>query len=478
MRKNLLFNIIQIIFFPLLIICFAYYYQIMNYEAMAVVLLILIVSFFITSFTKYPDNIPFSLFLITFFTFLLGRIVVTGILGYKKDMVGLFGTAFYDTQIIIEVLLLLFISLLFLFLGSFIKIQLNHNLIQSNYEEIKLVSKYIFLLSFVLRVFVLIEMIQGTNSQGYYEAFSSFRSSLPGGIVFLSEMYDISFFIFLGCMPYKKEALPFIYLYLVEGVLCLWSGRRSDFLLNVIILVLYVFYREYFSNKREKWISKKQILLGICILPIFFIILNIVGNLRRGDSLATNRVSESVLDFFFSQGISVNVLGYTINFRDSLPNKNYSFGPIIEFFKTRIFMSLTKTENFYVGQNVSRALEGNLFSHTISYYIMPDLYLRGIGYGSSYIAELFKDFSYIGLILGNLFYGFFLRNFYRFITRLNPYFKGIFFLMARQLMFAPRSSFTNFLVASLSLPKIFSVIVIFLMAYTLKKIGNNSKVKV
>ena len=33
-------------------------------------------------------------------------------------------------------------------------------------------------------------------------------------------------------------------------------------------------------------------------------------------------------------------------------------------------------------------MEGYQYTHTISYIIMPDLYLKGVGYGSSYVVEV------------------------------------------------------------------------------------------
>ena len=55
-------------------------------------------------------------------------------------------------------------------------------------------------------------------------------------------------------------------------------------------------------------------------------------------------------------------------------------------------------------------MEGYQYTHTISYIIMPDLYLKGVGYGSSYV-ELFHDLGFIGLIIGGILTGYLIQIF-------------------------------------------------------------------
>lgn len=474
MDKKKIMKGINFVVFVLFTISFVFFSQFRDLNVMFNIIILFMVYTGLVSFSKYPENIPFFLFLVSFFTFLLGRMVVTNYFNYKEGYNGLLGTAFSNPDIVFKILILVFISLLFLSIGYIISLPINFKkkAINNLNKEIRLISKYFFIFSFIFRILVLVEMIQTSSSVGYYESFSTFSSSLPSVFRLLSEMYDISLFIFLGTMPTKKESLPWISCYVLDGILSMLSGRRSYFLLNIFIIVIYYFYREYDSRKKkgEKWINIRHFLIFIGSFPFLIIVLNIIGSFRGGNGYKSDGISASFLEFLYSQGISINVIGYTINFDKSLPNRNYSFGPIIEFFVTKILSRFGNINtNLYSGQNIFRALEGNLFSHTISYFIMPDLYLRGIGYGSSYIAELFKDFSYIGVVLGNIFYGVFFRNIFKLIQNVDAILKGIIFLMVRQLMFAPRSGFTNFLVAALSLPKVLCVVIILLISYIINQ---------
>src|SRR5690606_3586624 len=116
-------------------------------------------------------------------------------------------------------------------------------------------------------------------------------------------------------------------------------------------------------------------------------------------------IIDSIFEFFYAQGVSANVIGYTMVLDESIPDgKLYSIGPILQFI-SNYYGYFIQGIPMPSGQTVELALNGYLFSHTISYLIMPTLYLAGIGYGSSYIAELYADFGYFGIIFGSLFYG-------------------------------------------------------------------------
>ena len=467
-KKKLVLNILL---FSFLITSFFIFYQTNDVKKMLITLLLTWLCVCLVTIKKDFTGVVFSFFMLSFFTFLLSRITIVTFSGYSPSYTGLLGTAFSNGKTVKDTLFILFLSILFLFVGYSMKIAKKDTKIRidvvPSFHNVKQVSKLVFLFSFVLRVLVLFEMINTTKSVGYYESFSVFQSSLPSVLVLFSEMYDISLFIFLSCMPKKKECKLFLNLYLLDGFLALLSGRRVEFLLNIIAIIIYISYRHY-KNKKEKWINGSLILFLIVVSPILFISLNAIGDIRGGVvTEGTSSILDSVKKFFFSQGISVNVIGYTLEYLDSLPKQNYSFGPIIEFFKTKILDVFFGSDYFLVGQTVQRAMEGNLYSHTISYYIMPDLYLKGIGYGSSYVAELFKDFSLFGVVAGNFFYGLLFKNAFTLLDKGTPFFKGVVFLMIRQVMFAPRSSFSNFLVSSVSIPKLFAIVVILFVSQTL-----------
>ena len=70
------------------------------------------------------------------------------------------------------------------------------------------------------------------------------------------------------------------------------------------------------------------------------ILLNLVEMKRNENANMTEGFWNSLLEFFYAQGVSVNVIGYTISLSEQIPNKIYSIGPIIEFIKFNIWGTL------------------------------------------------------------------------------------------------------------------------------------------
>lgn len=475
MKKFFDYSIFQMFFLGISILLFTIFYQTGNMIGTVFALLVLVVTLISLSFTNWPRNVPFVLFLISFTTFLLGRVIVTGIFNYNTELLGYLGTSFSDSKIVLHMFLLLFISLVSLYVGYLFRVSIKEKRTEKSAYYVSEVSKVLFLISFLFRLIVLAEMILSSRTYGYVESFSTFSSSLPGVFQIFADMYDITLFIFLSTKPNKKTTYLFLSLYMIDGIGSLISGRRSIFLLNLIIIVVYIFFRQITNeDKNEKWITKKMVSIFAVSIPFLLIMMNIIGNVRNldGDGSNTGGILDSIKQFFYSQGVSINILGYVTSMDSTLPKNNYTFGPIIEFIKKNVLSLFGDIDkSMFFGQNVYRAINGNLFSHTISYYINPNLYLQGVGYGGSYIAELYHDFSYLGVIIGNVFYGFLLRNFYGFVNRFGPIVQGCMFIMLRQIMFSPRSGYTNFVATALSVPNVLGIALVIIGSQVLRELS-------
>jgi hypothetical protein len=59
----------------------------------------------------------------------------------------------------------------------------------------------------------------------------------------------------------------------------------------------------------------------------------------------------------------------------------------------------------YHGNSIDNALYGGSFTHSLAYVVIGDGYLQGMGTGSSYIAELYYDLKYPGVLVGSAFLG-------------------------------------------------------------------------
>lgn len=433
------------------------------------------------SLESFNERIIFFSFNVTFFTFLVGRLVIKTVTNYEDFYNNnKFGLDFNNDQIIWSIFISLFISLLFLFIGYSLvrnKDSINMNNFQGvskglSIESIAIVSKYLYYFTFVFSVLILLDQARFTNEVGYTELYASYSSSLPYIFVKFSEMCPAALFMFLATLPAKKKALIPLMLYLLLGTLSLVVGNRNDFVLNILIVIIYFCLRNL-TDKNEKWFGKKEIIVCMSAFPLLILILNAVSYIRLDSTMTSNSFIDIISDFFYKQGVSVNLIGYAQTLAHQLPDGTiYSFGRLTDFFRNNYITQILFDVPKYTSQTVESALYGNSFADSVSYILSPKRYINGWGYGSSYVAELFKDFSYIGVALGNLIFGIILAYMSK-LFKTNIFGAWICLSMTRLLLYAPRDTATSFIVSTFSLINLLTVAIILLGAVLL---GNSQRI--
>ncbi|MBT2615338.1 MULTISPECIES: O-antigen polysaccharide polymerase Wzy family protein [unclassified Bacillus (in: firmicutes)] len=467
-----------------------------NPKVLLIATLIIFSHNIIYSLNKFFEKIIFFCFNVTFFIFLIGRMIVTEFFGYKSNLLGVFGLAFSDLEIVNVVIICLYLSLLAIYIGYVLIQKIDLSFLKQKKElnpgyvnALRLFSLMFFFFSMVFRLIYVYQMQQAAVTEGYFESFANFRSSLPGVLETISRMYDVAFFAYLATMPSKKRSFFPVMLYIVEGFLSALAGRRSIFMLNLLIVFIYYCVRSITTKKKDptnqvikkerKWFGKFEWILGIVALPVLLTFMTVIGKLRSSNWQSTEKISflDSIYEFFYTQGISVNLIGYTQLYGNSLPEgKWYTFGPLFEFVDNRIIRPIAGMPELF-GQTVERAIDGYLYAHALSYVIMPDLYLKGVGYGSSYLAELFKDFSFTGVFVGSIVYGALIYVLFYMLKNSNYILIIFTLMMIRSLLFAPRGAYLSFIVSSFSMPKILAVIFIIIGAKLLYSLIGNRKMK-
>ncbi|WP_455537646.1 O-antigen polysaccharide polymerase Wzy family protein [Terrisporobacter sp.] len=441
----------------------------------------------IYSIQKFSERIIFFAFNISFFIFLIGRLCIKRLTSYEDvyNKFSQYGLDFADNDIALHIVIVLFISLLFLFLGySLFKEKFDEKnkkpmrikkINDNDRKKIATVSKLIFYLTYIFSVMVYIDKARYASAMGYEGLYASYSSSLPSFFTKISEMTAISLFVYLGTLPTKKKTIIPIIMYLILGVLSLLTGQRSNFVLNIMIVLVYLCLRNI-TDKDYKWFGKKEIIITVCLLPILIIVLNTVSYIRAGETQKQTSAVNIINDFIYKQGASVNLIGYAKTLDEQLPEgKNYTFGRIIDFVQENAVTQLFFDFPTYEPNTIDSARYGNSFADSVSYILSPARYVRGWGYGSSYIAELYKDFGYIGVIIGNFILGGILVLMSR-IFRLGPIWAGFGLSMIRLLLYSPRDTATSFIVTSLSLINILTVVIILIGVMFLKFIESNKRI--
>nr|WP_317282142.1 O-antigen polysaccharide polymerase Wzy family protein [uncultured Sellimonas sp.] len=392
----------------------------------------------------YNNRIVLGAFIGTFFIFLLGAYVCYQYLHYDNDVV------LFNSEIMKHIYFTLNLALISVWIGFAFAEKKSKNRKKNEANEqmtsysniVKRLSKWGYFLCYLPYIAVLLEKVVYVGGSGYTGVYLGYNSSFPYIIRLLANMAPMMLFIFLSTLPTKKECKIPLLLYILYLGVSLGSGQRSDFVIGILVIGIYYFFRNTLSNNGEKWITKKEILLVVILGPILLLFLNFYGNIRFGE----NQSSENaILDIFTSQGVSVSVIGYERVYANSIPDsKLYSIGGIIDFLKYNPVSSSLFHFVEYTGQNAERALNGNSMAHIISYFVLPFNYNLGRGLGSCYLAELFHDFGYIGVILGNILYGIVIKSCSNF-NKYKIWGRYICFVMISAILLAPRSTTDGFI---------------------------------
>ena len=423
------------------------------------------------------DRHRFALFsfYITFFAFLLG----TAIVGYFDETVSL---RFNDGEALLHTYKCLYIALIAVHIGSWFarntKFRIRKRVYDSKestnegYKDnssIRIASKYFFLFCSVFSIALALEKMAFTLITGSYTlSYINLKSSLPSFFQKIDGMTLYAFFIYLACLPDpKKSKLVFADQFLIS-ILLLIHGQRTPIVMTVLTIAIYIVLYENEIGEPFKYIKKRTYVLALAIFPFLLTFFDFFMAFRDGRTYTFVGLWNSVEHIIASLGGSVNVIGYGYTYSSSFPaNKIYSLGGVIDFITKNIFSKLIFGTEVYSGYSAQYALNGNSFSHAITYIVKPTSYLAGYGMGSSYIAEAFHDFGYVGVIIFSFLYGVILQK-VGYIKRGKTIRNAVIIMATYFILVAPRSNADSFIAEFFNFSFLLTVAVIYFFSRTVK----------
>lgn len=431
------------------------------------ILLIFIVwlSIFFEAWRKIRERVVLFSFCMTFFTFLLGRLVLPLFASlqpdYHENMSGfnddLWNFTYYS----------LFISLVFVYFGFilgeksaskelYLRKDQNFNYI----AIIRSLSKKLVYLSFIFKLLTTVEIIWYVYNNGYLALYLEPPHTLPYVVYKMADLFTLSVYIFMATMPNKKESRFVLALYLLDSVLSIFTGRRGTFMFAALVLFIYMYIRNSISPN-EGWITNRMKRIGIAAVPFVLIGMYFIGFVRAEAELDDSGASNALLSFFYSQGGSVQLIGLTKESIDKLPNGQcYLLGPILHIFDGTTIGNILGFKS-YEPQSPALAMHGDSLGDYLTYRYNPTRYLSGGGYGSCYIAEAYADLGIIGIALVSYVLGWLLSRFKLWMLS-NVWLSTLSFYMLFGILHAPRGQAFSFLKEMLT-PT--TIIIMFLIHY-------------
>lgn len=451
-------------------------------------LLDLFLVFVFYVFDKFRSRYLTSIFLVSFFTFLIGGLFVSFLRGGDwinpyYAWVGIHST--FTKPIGINTINCLILALIALLAADVFYNKVSRTVapyydhdsketpIFVTTNTARILSFLVFCVMFVPSIFGLISMAIYSRLNGYISLYTSYPG-LPTLVVRAQQILELSFFIFLATNPKKKFSIHIILVYIIYSLVSLVIGQRANFVTTILTIVFYVLYRNFLeSEPAKKWITKKVLAASVVLVPIGLSFLLYWGSLREnpgfnlsiGDFFVSFQTS--LTNFFFEQGYSSNIISYAQQFADRLPktNLNYSFGRVIEFMKHNFISNIFFDFPVYKGNSLGAALHNNSFAHTITYLVRPRDYFNGFGSGTSYIAELYIDFKWLGIFVYNFLLGLMFAIFQK-VKVWNPYVFGLFMFVLKDILLLPRMSASDWIVKGFN----FTIILIMVILMTLNKV--------
>lgn len=462
------YNIGQNILLKQIIVCIAIaiWGLIQSADFTFIVLIAVWSSYMIYSLNKLYNRVILFAFGISFFVFLIGRELTEQFLGHTPD--NIFIPSINHHAYIAMTISLLSIWIVFsIFANKINRYDLNFFNHKFQEKRVRRFSRLCFWFAYPFSIITSLALILFIIRHGYYSLYTDYSVILSHSpVLYLFSKIELilpaSFGVFMATLPTKKEFKPLCIGYIVYIVLSLGSGQRSTFILGLLLLFIFFVYMQK-NRPEERWFKKKYLLYAIIAMPLIATGAT-AYNSWRFNSNSDHSFTDGILEFVYQQGVTSYIVKRGYEFEERIPKGHiYSLEFLHSGLPARLFGN-----KVYQGNSVDHAINGGSFTHALSYVLMGSNYLSGAGAGSSYIAELYYDFGYCGIIIGSGLYGFFFTFFTK-SRRTSLLFRSIAFIIIPQLLWAPRASFSGFLSFLLSPSILFMLIFIFWFSKSLKR---------
>ena len=279
---------------------------------------------------------------------------------------------------------------------------------RQNLKDFRLVAGAFYL--FTMAFFLLGELDKLSYMAGrdYNEFYSGYVPDYPFFVGTFAAMMPYVLCAYLASLPSKPLSFCALALYVLSAAPQFLIGIRNPIVLNALTALMYYLLRDYLGD-RKLWMGKFEKRMLLIALPLAAFGLSALNYLRsgKGGEMAELGFFGAIVDLFYKQGVSFNVLALGFSAIPNLigGNKCFTLGPFIDYLtQNRIGRVLFDSPALGSGNTITRAVYGNNFSHSMSLISHED-YLAGNGWGSSYILELFADFGWVGLVLGSVLLG-------------------------------------------------------------------------
>ena len=454
-RHNRLYDLILIALSTVLLL--VYFWQgtrIMSYIVMAI--------YFFCVYVQFKEKRYGTFFFyLTFFLFLLGT-VFFGL--FDRELL----YNFPDQETERHTMLCLGLAMIGVYIGSVVKwkrivfgkpyrrIYETDGLVKQNASaKMRGFLRYAYFFTAVFEFINVLAKAVFVQANSYVAYYLDYQAPLPYFVLWFANVSSLFYYFYLGTKPSKKRAMLPTGIYLFIGIASLFFGQRNVFFVRAIIVLCYFFIRNKDASEGTVWITKKQIIFLIILLPFAILFMSLWDSIRSNRAYSQHSILDGIREALLTQGNCISILDYEHQFRSMLPDRPFAIGGIITMLRNNLVSRIIGIPSVPAKANtIETALNGYSFSCSLMYLQNRTGYLLGYGIGSCYIAELVNTFGYLGIVIGSVIYGAILNK----LTRLSIrgfMTTGFALCMFQQLLLAPRSSFDSFITGTFQISYLF-----------------------
>jgi len=236
---------------------------------------------------------------------------------------------------------------------------------------------YIFfiigLFAFLIKVFLYIKLL---NNFGYFYLYSG-NYTLPIFVRVFDDFFYIGYVIIMINIPNKEKAYIISLIFILLYSTMLFTGMRGEFF-TLVFTVIYLL--SFLYQWRVKLWQIISVGMSLMILAQFTIVIKF-----SNVSFENIDLFDMINLFLYSQGVSILILGYFIEFSDYFVNIYSGFRYLISTFISTGYTLFGQYGNRY---EMSPETIYSV-SDKLQYFTSPDGYYNGAGTGSSFIAEIY-----------------------------------------------------------------------------------------
>ena len=417
-------------------------------------------------------NIVMIVFTVSYNVLLLSRVFTKWITDYHNLHTAIEAD---NVRSMFEALSVLFLGLAFVFAAyraTGILLNVYHHKTDELLKTIRILSLAAFFLFFAFSMYSSIVTAQFVSDVGYLESFKGY-AHIPYFARMLASLAVPAFTLFLASKPSKKMLVIPLAFYMVLVFASLLSGRRNMFTRDILMLLIYFIMRDDFRTSAKKLFTKARVLItgSIGVVCVY-----LLQAMRSGFKASFFR---TIFNFIYDQGASIRVVVKTVIHHGIFADNplRYFFYPLEIQLRNGYLGELFGLSSIVEQQTAAFAVSTYNYAHKLTYFIDPQRYLSGGGFGASYICDGYILGKAAGVILLSIILGYIIRIFPSLLTR-NVFFTAFGLIAIRYIVYIPRNFFLGIITETFGPATLCLYGAVFAAAYVINRIMAQSKRKI